>query len=64
MVVGCSAVDLGLTSLFGIGSESVDGVGRGVVGAFNSPEGFPLQSFKIVERKIKNRNKNTNIILK
>ena len=28
MVVGCSAVDLGLTSLFGTWSESVDGVGR------------------------------------
>ena len=34
-VVGCSAVDVGLTSLFGIVSESVDGVGRGIVGTFN-----------------------------
>ena len=31
-VVGCSAVDVGLTSLFGIGSKSVDGVGRGIIG--------------------------------
>ena len=35
--------------LFGVGSESVDGVGKGVVGAFSSPEGFLLQSFKIAE---------------
>ena len=47
--MGCSAIDAGLTTLCGIGSESLDGVGRGVVGAFNSPEGFLLQSFKIVE---------------
>ena len=37
--MGCSAVDVGLTGLFGIGSESVGGV-------FNSPKGFLLQSIK------------------
>ena len=48
--MGCSAVDVGLTGLFGIGSESVGGVGRGVVGVFNSPKGFLLQSIMSVER--------------
>ena len=31
-VVGCSTVGRGLTGSFGIGSDSVDGVGRGDVG--------------------------------
>ena len=53
-VVGCSALDVGLTSLFGIGSKSVDGVGRGIVGTFNRPEDFLLQSFKTVERSMYN----------
>ena len=48
--MGCSAVDVGLTGLFSIESESVGGVGRGVVGVFNSPKGFLLQNIKIVER--------------
>ena len=47
--------------LFGVGSESVDGVEGGVVSAFNKPEGFLLQSFKIVERVMYN---NANIIAK
>ena len=47
---GYSDLDVGLTSLFGVGSEPVDGVGRGVFGVFNSPEGFLLQKFKIVKR--------------
>ena len=47
--MGCSGVDVGLTSLFHIGSESFDVVGRGYVGAFGGPEDFLLQSFKIVE---------------
>ena len=58
---GYSGLDVGLTSLFGVGSEPVDGVGRGVFGVFNSPEGFLLQRFKIVERLTCN---NTNIIAK
>ena len=56
-----SGLDVGLTSLFGVGSEPVDGVGRGVFGVFNSPESFLLQRFKIVERLTCN---NTNIIAK
>ena len=57
----CSGVDVGLTSLIGVGSEPVDGVGRGVFGAFNNSEGFLLQSCKIVERLTCN---NTNIVAK
>ena len=60
-VVGCSPVNVGLTSLFGIGPESVGGVERGAVGAFNSPEGFPLKRFKSKERLMYS---NTNIIAK
>ena len=59
--MGFSAVDVGLTSLFVIGSESVGGVGRGVVGAFNSAQGCLLQSFKSVEQLMYH---NTNIIAK
>ena len=59
--MGCSTVGGGLTSLFSIGSESVDGVGRGGVGVFNHREGSFLQSLKSVERLMYN---NTNIIAK
>ena len=46
---GSSLVDAGLTGLFRVRSEFVDGVGRGFVGAFESPEGFRLQSFSSVK---------------
>ena len=46
---GSSLVDAGLTGLFRVRSEFVDGVGRGVVGAFESPEDIRLQSFSSVE---------------
>ena len=59
--MGCSAVVGGLTSLFGVGSESVDGVGRGGVGMFNCCEGLFPQSLKSLERLMYN---NTNIIAK
>ena len=49
-VVVFSTVGGGLTSLFGIRSESVDGVERGGVGVFNRREGLFLQSLKSVER--------------
>ena len=48
-LLGCPGVDVGLSRLFHAGSESTDGFGRGYVGAFGKPEGFLLQSFKIVE---------------
>ena len=57
--MGCSTEGGGLTSLFGIGTESVDGVGGG--GVFNCREGLFLQSLKSVERLMY---KNTNIIAK
>ena len=60
-VVVFSTVGGGLTSLFGIRSESVDGVERGGVGVFNRGEGLFLQSLKSVERLMYN---NTNIIAK
>ena len=60
-VVGCTTVSRGLTSLFCIGSESVDGVGRGGVGVFNPREVLFLRSLKSVERLMYN---NTNIIAK
>ena len=47
--MGCSTVVGGLTSLFGVGSESVDGVGRGGVGMFNCCEGLFPQSLKSLE---------------
>ena len=59
--MGCSTEGGGLTSLFGIGTESVDGVGGGGVGVFNCREGLFLQSLKSVERLMY---KNTNIIAK
>ena len=60
-VVGCLTISGGLTSLFDIGSESVDGAGRGDVGVFNRLESLFLQSLKSVERLMYN---NTNIIAK
>ena len=39
----------GWSSLFRIESESVDVVGRGVVGTLKDPEGFLLLSFNSVE---------------
>ena len=48
-VEGISGVDARLTSLFRLESESVDCVGRGVVGALEGPEGVlhrPLFSFE------------------
>ena len=47
--------------MFSIGSESVDGVGRGGVGVFNRREVSFLKSLKSVERLMYN---NTNIIAK
>ena len=41
-VVGCLTAGGGLTGLFGIGSDSVDNVGRGGVGVFNPREGLLL----------------------
>ena len=52
--MGCLTISGGLTSLFGIGSESVDGDGRGDVGVFNRLEGLFLQSLKSVERLMYN----------
>ena len=49
-VVSWSTVGEGLTSLFGIGSESVDGVGTGGVGMYNRRESLILQNLKNVER--------------
>ena len=50
-----------MTGLFGIGFESVDGVGRAGVGVFIRREGLFLRSLKSVERLMYN---NTNIIAK
>ena len=50
-----SGVAFGLSSLFWVGSKSVDGVGRGAVGVLGGPEGFLLQSFKGVERLMHNK---------
>ena len=55
-VEGSSGVDARLTSLFRLESESVDCVGRGVVGALEGPEGAlhcPLFSFEypVVDRQ-------------
>ena len=47
-VVDDSTVSVGLTSLFGIGSEYVSGIGRGGVSVFIHCEGLFLQSLKIV----------------
>ena len=47
-VVDDSTVGVGLTSLFGIGSESVGGIGRGGVSVFIHCEGLFLQTLKIV----------------
>ena len=46
--MSCSTAGGGLTSLFSIGSESVDGVGRGGVGVFNRREVSFLKSLKSV----------------
>ena len=51
----------GWSSLFRIESESVDVVGRGVVGTLKDPEGFLLLSFNSVEWLVYNK---TNIIAK
>ena len=60
-VVGCLTAGGGLTGVFGIGSDSVDDVGRGGVGVFNPREGLLLQSLKNVEWLMYN---NTNIFAK
>ena len=40
--MGCLTAGGGLTGVFGIGSDSVDDVGRGGVGVFNPHEGLLL----------------------
>ena len=40
---------VGLSSLFRVEPESVDGFERGVVGALEDPEGFLPQNFKSVK---------------
>ena len=51
-VGGRSGVDVGLSSLFFVGPESVNGVERGIVGALEDPESLLLESFKIAEQLI------------
>ena len=57
----CSCVDVGLTSLFLVRTECVGGVGKGVVGTLEGPEGFLLHIFRSVEQLMHNK---TNIIAK
>ena len=54
-VSGRSGGDIGLSSLFCVGFESIDDVEREVVGALEDPEGFLLQSFNSVKRLMYNK---------